>query len=121
MDKDEVANDQGAAFNQDDLDNTTTPSRQVDQSAEGQDMDTDLGTAGHSTETLCTAREHLSPRLEVQSDGEGRKNSGADDQKSDDLFLNLAQIDAGGQELVLRSKRRKVRSSLLVGPNQSPV
>ncbi|ERF73570.1 hypothetical protein EPUS_07504 [Endocarpon pusillum Z07020] len=109
MDKDEVANDQGADFNQDDLDNTTTPGRQVDQSAAGQDIDTDPGTAGHSTETLCTAREHLSPGMEVQSDGEGRKNSGADDQKSDDLFLNLAQIDAGRQELVLRSKRRKSR------------
>ena len=119
MDKDEVANDPGADFNQDDLDNTTTPRRQADQSAEGQDIDTDPGTAGHSTETLCTAREHLSPRIDVQSDGEGRKSSGADDQKSDDLFLNIAQVDAGGQALVLRSKSRKVGSSLFAGPNQS--
>ncbi len=115
----EVSNDQEVDFSLDGFNNTGTPRGQVAQAAEGQETDTDPGTARLSTETLCTAREYLSPGIDIQSADEERKTSGADDQKSDDLFLNIAQIDAGGQELVLRSKRRKVRSRLLLNPSRN--
>ena len=93
---------------QEDLGGTVTPRKEVDQSTEGRKLGTDTVMAGDSTETLCTGREPLTRGLDVTMVDEAGKNSGIDDHKSEDMFLNIAKADAGGQELMTRSKRRKV-------------
>jgi hypothetical protein len=107
-DMDEEILDHGVDSSPDELDNTSTPRKKVDESIGGQDGNAGVTTAGHSTETLCTGREQLSRGLEVPSSDQGSKNMGNDDRRSEDLFLNIAQADAGGQELMTRSERRKV-------------
>lgn len=113
MDLDEVTDDQQVDSSLEELDlegldNTSTPRRKVDEPFEGQDIDAGVATAGHSTETLCTGREQPTRELDVPPTDEGSKGLGSDDRKSEDLFLNIAQADAGGQELMSRSERRKV-------------
>jgi len=107
-DMDEEAQDQEVDSSLDELDNTSTPRKKVDDSIGGQDINADVTTAGHSTETLGTGRQQLSRGLEVPSSDQGSKIMGSDDRKSEDLFLNIAQADSGGQELMTRSERRKV-------------
>lgn len=89
-------------------DTTSTPRKGFDERNEAQDLDTDAVAAGHSTETLCNGGEKLTRGLDVPSADEGSKHSGSDDRKSEDLFLNIAHTDPGGQELMTRSERRRV-------------
>jgi hypothetical protein len=111
-DMDEITHDKEVDSSLDEVDNTSTPRRKVDESNEGQDIDADVATAGHSTDTLCAGREQISRGLEVPSTDHGSKSMGNDDRKSEDLFLNIAQADAGGQELMTWSERRKVSLNL---------
>jgi hypothetical protein len=115
VDMDEMVKDQEVDPGQDELDTPITPRKRPDESAEVQDVDLRDGTAGRSTETLCNSREQLAQELDVPSADDGSRNSGSEDRKSEDIFLNIAQTDAGGQELMTRAERRKVR--LLQSPH----
>lgn len=109
IDMDDVVKDQEVDPGQDELDTPITPRKRPDESASVQDVDLRHGTAGRSTETLCKSREQLAQELDVPSADDGSRNSGSEDRKSEDVFLNIAQTDAGGQELMTRAERRKVR------------
>lgn len=104
----DVAQDPEEDYNQEDLEVGSTPRKEVDQSINDQSLDTTDFMAGDSTETLCTRKELLTGRMGMMSTDEGSKNSGSDERKSEDMFLNIAKAEAGGQELVSRSDRRRV-------------
>jgi hypothetical protein len=109
----EVVQDSEVGSDHEDLEATGTPRKEVDGSVEGPKLNADAVMAGDSTETLCTAGELLTRGLDLPSADEGNKNSGSDDRKSEDMFLNIAKADAGGQELMTRSERRKVSLPLI--------
>lgn len=91
------------------LERSTTAERRVDDS--NGDLQVDMGAkmADDSTETLCNGAEQATQGLlDVPSADEGSKKSGSDDRKSEDLFLNIAKTDAGGEQALTRSEMRKV-------------
>ena len=106
----EAINDQEVDSSQEELDTIDTSKKRLDEPVEGRDIDADPVMAGHSTETLCNNREQPGMGLDLTPPEGGSKDSGSDDRKSEDVFLNIAQTDAGGQELMTRSRRRKVRA-----------
>lgn len=89
----------------------STPTKKFYGPTEGRDGEIEVARAGNSVETLCTGRDQL-----VQGADEGNKSSGSEGRKSEDIFLNIAQTDAGGQELTSWSERRKVRTCIPFNP-----
>jgi hypothetical protein len=101
--------DEGFESSQEELDTTSTPRKKDDELIEDQDARTGAIMTGNSTETLRIGGEHNGQGLDVALAEEGSRNSGSDDRKSEDVFLNIAHSEAGGQELMTWSERRKVR------------
>lgn len=101
-DMDDVLQDQDFHSTQEEFDTTCTPTKGIYEATENQDIDVDVITAENTEKTVSTQG------LGTESADEGSKNSGGDDHKSEDLFLDIAHTDTGGQELVTWSDRRTV-------------
>lgn len=110
IDANEAPHDQEPTWSQAELHMISTPRMRVDEQVDGEGVDAGPGSAGHSTETLCTSGGQLILGPGMSSADERSKHSGNDDRKSEDLFLNIAHTDAGGQNLRTRSERRQVSS-----------
>lgn len=121
-DVDEVTKDQESSSSHKGLDTTRTPRMTLDVLRDARSVDADPGSAGHSTETLCTNGGQLVMMgPDMPSADEGSKHSGSDDRKSEDLFLNIAQTEKGDQNLTNRSERRQVSRSCVFIPYSSLV
>jgi hypothetical protein len=105
-DMDDVSQGSEVDSGQESSDTTGMPRNCVDESLEAHQGDSRDVTLANSTETLCASGEQLAATLDIPPAEEGSKKS--DDGKSEDLFLNIAHTDAGGQLLMARSERRKV-------------
>lgn len=84
------------------------PGREAKGPTRDESLDPGSAIAGDSTETLRIGGELVIRTSDIPAADEESKNSESDDRKSEDVFLKIAQAEAGGQELRTRSERRKV-------------
>jgi hypothetical protein len=110
----EAMKDSESNPNQEDMDSTLTPTQSDDGHDDRQDADMEPDSAMQSRQTFYDGEDDTIRGLDAPSADEGSKNSGSDDRRSEDLFLNIAQTDSASPAVVTRSERRKVSPNLII-------